>query len=344
MIHQNIDTPEYEEMLSRYIDDRASERERTEVKRLAANDEAFAKRLTQMKNQKALLNNLPVSSAPAWLTEEIKLSLERKLLLNKQPDFTDEAAGHRNLLFKRFAAAAIILVLFGSLVYIVMQAFTPASDLYKDQTLARKFDKPDPVEKTLAKTHVDTVVKEAYKDQTPVFTASLDILSADPAGMNNYITKVAYIYDIEDNIFKDAQGDKTSYHVTANVDQVRSLVSELAAVWEECKNTKLTTYSISGQNDIVIDNISAAQISAIFKQDNLSDRISVARDFSDFNAVFGTHQKSDQYANRLADRAISMPTPERPELTSGQKQPTNDTKQTNEEKINLTITIQSAPK
>lgn len=341
MIHQNIDGPEYDEMLSRYIDDRASERERTEVKRLAANDKEFAQRLAQMQNQKALLNNLPVAKAPAWLNEEIKMSLERKLLLNEQPTFTDEVAGHRNLFFKRFATAAIILVLAGGLMYMVLQAFTPATDAYKEQRLAHNTN----TEKTTTRaiTHEDTLVKEAYKNQQPVFTASLELSSNDPEGMNNYINKVAYIYDIEDNIFKDVQDDKTFYHVTASVNQVRSLVNELAVVWGECQNTKLTAYGLSGQKDIIIDNISSAQVLAIFKQDTATDKIAVARDFSDFNAVFGTHQKSDLYAKRVADRA-EMPKPERPELTSGQKQTDSETTEPTEEKINLTITIQSSPK
>ena len=49
MSHHNIDKPEIEDMLSRYIDGELSERERTELKRMAVNDDEFAARIVRAK-------------------------------------------------------------------------------------------------------------------------------------------------------------------------------------------------------------------------------------------------------------------------------------------------------
>lgn len=340
MTNQNTDKPEFDEMLSRYIDGEASERERTEIKRLAANDAAFAEKLTRLKNQKSLLNNLPVTCAPSWLTEDIKLSLERNSLLNEQPTYIDEVAGHRNLMYKRVMTAAIILVLCGSLVFIIMQVFSPATGSY-DNRIAEIRPSTTDGEPVASADHIDTVVKEAYRDQTPVFTASLNLTSGNPDGMNSYIGKVIYIYDLNENIFKDTKGDTTYYHVSADIDQVRNLLGELAVVWEECKDAKLTAFDPSGSDDVRIDSLSAAQLSAIFKQDTPSDRIEIARDFADFNSVVDTQNKRDSYA-RLVSNRNRPPEPEKPQLTSGQKPEPSTDRQPAAEKINLTITVQGS--
>ena len=342
MTYQNIDKPEIEEMLSRYIDDEASERERTEIKRLIANDASFAEKLTRLKNQKALLNNMPVASAPDWLMGDIKLSLERKSLLNEQPTYIDEVAGHRNLLYKRAMTAAIILVLCGSLVVIIMQVFSPTGENYQNQLSVNKTLTPAASSEPAQPKRPDSVVTQAYKDQSPVFTASLQITSDNPEGMNSYISKVVYIYDMDKDVYKDAQGSTTYFHVASDIGKVRSLLNELAVVWEECKTTQLTAYGIAGRNDVIIDSVSAAQLAAIFKQNSPVDRFDVARDFADFNSIVGTQDKRDSYARILADRN-SAPDPERPELTSGQKTETTTDQPQTAEIINLTITVQAAP-
>ena len=45
---------------------------------------------------------------------------------------------------------------------------------------------------------------------------------------------------------------------------------------------------------------------AIFKQNKLADRIDVARDFADFNAVVGTPEGRDSFANNKCTKLINL--------------------------------------
>ena len=121
MSPNNIDKPEVEDLLSRYVDGELSEREQTEVRRMAVNDAVFAERLVRMEKQRELLSNMPVESAPEGIANVVRGALERKYLLNETVAVADELAGARNLFARHFMTAAIIFVLFGGLVYMVLQ-------------------------------------------------------------------------------------------------------------------------------------------------------------------------------------------------------------------------------
>lgn len=334
----NIDKPEVEEMLSRYIDGEASDRERTEIKRLAANDEQFAERIVRTKQQRQLLANLPSENAPSWLVSDIKQTLERRLLLNEQPELTDDAAGLRHLVMRHFMTAAIITVLFGGLAFMVVQVLRPAA---KDNSMAQIAsmgqDKP-PVK--VQEKGPGRVVTTVYNDQVEVFSASLQLTCADAGDVNNHIGKVVNAYEMLDDTYKDTQGNMTHYYVTADIDEVRTLLAEISPIWGKCKQAKLTAFGRDDKGDVIIENATAAQTAAIFKPDKFDDRLDFARDFADFNAVIGTPERRDSFANRLAKRdGADALEPEKPRLTSGRKMPVKKSSKPKGERVSLKITV-----
>lgn len=74
------DITNIEELLSCYIDDELSQRERTEVKRLIRNDKSVGKKLSEMQKQKELLNSLPTAAAPTGLLDNVKAMLTKEFV------------------------------------------------------------------------------------------------------------------------------------------------------------------------------------------------------------------------------------------------------------------------
>jgi len=72
-----------EELLSNYIDDELTERERNEVKRLIAHDADVKRKFEQLRKIKVLLNLAPTSPVPDFIFENVKTQIERKVLLGE---------------------------------------------------------------------------------------------------------------------------------------------------------------------------------------------------------------------------------------------------------------------
>ena len=118
--------PEIDELLSGYIDEELSQRQRTEVKRLIQHDDELSQRLNELKRQKQLLGSLPVASAPEGLLDDVKATLERQSILDNASASREESAGVRHLMFRRvLTAAAMFLVPIGILAWVVLNIVTP---------------------------------------------------------------------------------------------------------------------------------------------------------------------------------------------------------------------------
>ena len=76
-----------EELLNGYVDGELSVRQRTQVKRMAANDPNIAKRLRQLEKCRVLVNSLPVSQTPPKILVNIKTKLENKIPIIRKDSF-----------------------------------------------------------------------------------------------------------------------------------------------------------------------------------------------------------------------------------------------------------------
>ena len=99
-----MDKAKIEDLLSAYVDDELSPRERTEVKRLVRNDKKLADQLRRLEKQKELMLAMPVVSAPQGMVQDVKGAVERKALLGKAPETKQVRDGHRDLQARRMMA------------------------------------------------------------------------------------------------------------------------------------------------------------------------------------------------------------------------------------------------
>ena len=105
-------------ILSAYQDGQLSPAETAQVEERLAEDPEARTLLEQLRQVSQMVHSLPHSSAPADLADEVMQQLERDALLGVS-DSPAERAGRTLLRFRRFAAAAAILILAGAVVTIV---------------------------------------------------------------------------------------------------------------------------------------------------------------------------------------------------------------------------------
>jgi hypothetical protein len=158
--------------------------------------------------------------------------------------------------------------------------------------------------------------------------------------MNAFISKAIFNKNLLNDTFKNSHDGVTSYYLTTDITKLRALLDGLGGGWDRCEQAKLTAHGILPGTDVVVENATSAQVIAIFKQDNFLNRIEVARDFSDFNAVVGTSENVEAYAlvDKQNDNGMIL-APAIPELTSGKSPSINDRTETGVEKVSLTITV-----
>ena len=109
---------ELAELLSAYLDGQLAPEETAKVEKRLVEDPEARTLLDQLRQVSQMVHSLPQSSAPADLAGEVMEQLERDALLGVS-DTPAEMAGRTHLRFRRFAAAAAILVLAGAVVIIV---------------------------------------------------------------------------------------------------------------------------------------------------------------------------------------------------------------------------------
>ena len=119
---------EIEELLNDLVDDRATDRQEIEFKRLAKHDPAIVDQLAAMQRQKELLNALPVESAPVSLAEDVNSALERKLILGDLSGTVQTIVGTSHLYERRIlTTAAMLLLPLGLLSFVVYEIIKPPS-------------------------------------------------------------------------------------------------------------------------------------------------------------------------------------------------------------------------
>ena len=119
------------------------------------------------------------------------------------------------------------------------------------------------------------------------------------------------------------------------------MVGDLEAVWNKCHKASLTVYDEAADSGIMIDNITSAQTINVFAQDRSDDRIEMAKNFADFNALIRDGDDAGSFAlSPLTEPTEFIPSvPIKPELTRPeQPQAPTDKVQTGQS-VNLIITV-----
>jgi len=326
----HIDKPELEELLSAYIDDELSERQRTQVKRLIEHDEKVAEELRYLEKQKQLLAALPVASAPRDILGGVKIAMERKRTLDEAGRVEAGAVDTGGSYARRLlTSAAMILLPVGVLAWVVWTIIMPLSmpPSGPNGPVANGGD-PGEAVRTVAISF-------------PLST-SLHLTTPQVISMGNFINKAIYKHNLVNFMSTIGTEDASkTYTITASRDSIVGLLTDLAGVWDKCESTSLTVHGRTMSVHARVEDITAGQAIALYRTDVFDDPLKLAKDFDRMNRFIRSMPgygivETAPYHNYLA---MGPMTPVEPIMTSDkQKEDPKQTGAANNATLFITIT------
>ncbi len=268
----HIDKRKLEELLSAYIDDELSERQRTQVNRLIEHDEKIAKELRCLQKQKDLLAALPVASAPGDMPNTVKAAFERKAVsVDADRVKTRNVASGRIYMRRLLATAAMILLPVGILAWVVWTIIMPLSE-DGDRPTSTTHHVVEPGDGTLAVSFP--------------LSASLYLTTPQVISMGDFINKAIYKYNLVNfTAAIGAEDASKTYKITASREQIVDLLTDLAGVWDKCDSTALTVHGRTMSAHARVENITPHQAIALYQADIFDDPFELAGDFDRMNRI-----------------------------------------------------------
>jgi hypothetical protein len=264
---------EHSELLTLIVDDEATERQKTEFKRLAQNNPELEKELQAMRRQKQLVNALPVESAPGGMAADITAALERKLILSDFNDSEPVSKGISHLMLRRLLThAAMVLVPLGLLSLVVWQIIKPAKGGPSSYVVTDQIINEDRTFETS-----DFVVAENL--QYP-FDGILTFRTNQQMTLSNYAEKAVVDLGLLSSTVLIRNVDVTTFQVTASPMMVTKLIDSLETVWPHCQDVELSIVKDSEDNTIDISDVRAEQIKALAVEDSPESLNVMARQFA----------------------------------------------------------------
>ncbi len=256
--HQKFDT---DELISLYLDGQASERQKTELKRLIQHDPALAERIKAIHRQKKVLNALPVETAPASLLEDVRSAMERNLILENPAAQPHSRLAGSHLAVKRLlAAAAMVLVPMGVLALVVFHIIKPPADgpgpyIRTDERIA---EAPAAVP-----AETDAVV------ESMPFKGVLVLRTDQYMTVSGRVKEAIEAQQLLGQAFPQRTADVTRFQVTASPKDVAELVDALAPVRAECRAVLLQVPgSEAAQEPVEIADIQDDQLRMLLYEDS----------------------------------------------------------------------------
>ncbi len=325
----HIDKPELEELLSAYIDDELSERQRTEVKRLIEHDAEAGKELRYLEKQKQLLGALPVVSAPRDMSGGVKTAVERKRMSGAAGRVEARAVGSRRLYARRMlTTAAMILLPVGVLAWVVWTIIMPLSVPNGANVPVADGDAPSEDVRSVA---------VSFPLSTSLYLTTPQVIS-----MGNFINKAIYKHDLVNFTATIGSEDASkTYTITASRDSIVGLLADLAGVWDKCDSTALTVHGGTLSVHARVEDVTAQQAIALYRADIFEDPLKLAKDFDRMNRFIRSMPgygilETAPYHNYLA---MGPMTPVEPIITSEkQKEDPKQTEAANNATLFITIT------
>ena len=272
---------ELEELLSGCLDGQLSERQHTELRRLMEHQTQLKEQLRLLEKQRELLRQLPVERAPVGLADEIKASLQRRLLLASSERFAVET-GHRKLLAIRrmVSAAALVLVPLALLAVVVITIIQPfGSEPSGREDLISGRVAPKVTEPGGAGTNEPRGVGVLSE---PSLEARLVLSTAQPIATNDYIEKRIYSSGLLGYTVSKREAGVTIYTIVCSVKNIGGFVSELEGLLPHCDISALTVSVKDGQSN-KIESVSAGQIKPLLETADPQQRDELARSFAQQN-------------------------------------------------------------
>lgn len=342
------ESADIDELLNGFIDGELTAMHQTEVQRLIAHDVRIAERLRELQKCKMLVGSLPRAEAPDEMAEEIKASLERKVLLSQQPERFDQRQGARHLLVRKVLTAAAIIGLVAVLLGVIYNIVAPESISEKPIVSGqwRQPGKKIKVEKTRPSI-VATAGKLVDKGgAAPLatggemgFNGRLELKTSALIAVDAVINRA-----IEDNHLKygrpAGQGDESIYVISCSREALSLLLADLGSVWDRFGSARLFVRTGWFANEVVVNGVSAGQIAEIVNQDSLADCVEVAKDFAVLNNLAELLPGKEILA-AIDNRAGDLMVIPKPVLTSSQRAIKEPSRVEDKEEVHLTIVVVS---
>jgi len=284
---------EIEELLNAYVDGELSQRQYNEVQRLIAHEPEISARIRLMQNTRNLVRSLPFQKAPDGIVEDVRLTLERKNLLDSDHvDYEQQALGKRHLLMRKLLSAAAVLVLAAILGAVVVSIVSP-DDFTNSSQIADKWKIPEDqidLENIKFGHSANTVV---YKDNTSkptddsvaddliaTLVVHTDDLAAAQAFLMSSLDELAIKTPLPQK--PDAVGQ---FNITCSQQQLAMLAQNLNTVWNMFSSP---TLHLKDQNTGVeqkIDFVTAGQVQTVLLEPGNSEKFKKALDFASLNRL-----------------------------------------------------------
>jgi hypothetical protein len=251
---------EIDELLNDLVDDQANDRQKTEFKRLLQHEPALADQLASLRQQKQLLNALPVEAAPAALAEDVLADVENKGILKNRPGTAPTLVGVGHLFLRRvLTVAAMLLLPLGLLAIIVFEIIKPPSNpgdyVSISQTLA-------PNDAETSETTSDAIPQTFPFDGILVFTTNQQMT------VSNFVEKQIFDQGLIHYTLPNRAADSTTYQVTAPPEKIVLLIDSLRTLWPRCRQVTLSVLDNAQNPAIDIPAVQPEQIKILAQEDN----------------------------------------------------------------------------
>lgn len=336
MKNSNID-----ELLNGFIDGELTERQQTQVKRLLAHDEQIVKKLEELKKLKALMGALPTHHAPTDFLEQVKHTLERRTLLEIEPEQIATRTGARHLMFRKtlsYAAMIGLIAAFGAVIYNVI-----GPGIFDQSSIATN-NWTTPAKQTEQVTNQVTLVKTEPKPITPkapiatVFSAKLELKTNDFKATEKFLEQAMEKNNLSQLVPMHTQENlKTTYYLKPDRQSLNAFLTDLQNGWDKFHTASLSIDSEQHPGPVVIEKITPDQIAQIVSQNDPEKQIKVARYFAVSNNI--AQLPLDENASITpGDYESTLTNIPKPLLTSSAKEDKKSLSQ-NESSQNIYLTI-----
>ncbi len=279
MAHMN--KSDIEVLISGYLDDMLSQRQHTEVERLLQHDTIFARKFARIKKQKELLKSMPKVAAPDDMFDDIKHFLDRKHHIAQTIENAN--AGLRHLFWRKVLTSAAMFALVGLLGVVVYNILIPVSpsDTEKVANIP-SYTRPASVTASAAET---TELAAGELPGAYPINASLRLRTNDITAINSFIEKAIYNNGLLDYTIPHRQTERSTYQLTCSAESVVAFLSDIDSAFSRCRDAELTVFGKDITSNVVIKDVSAAEMATFYRNDPSSDHLQLAKGIAGFKEI-----------------------------------------------------------
>jgi hypothetical protein len=321
--------PNIDELLCSFLDGELPPRQQTEVQRLVTRDPEAGRRLRQLQNCKTLIGSLPRAQAPGEMIEQIRLSVERRTLLEEPPALGISSAGARRLMARRVLAAAAMIALVGVLAIVVYQIVAPIPG--------------GPAGRPVAV--LPPQVESGRPSITPAadtgFTGRLEIRTATVAQADAMLKRAFEENGLSSLVRSDIAADARRYRLVGSREAANRLVASLGEIWQ---SFDAVTLSVEGPGQpaslVTVEALTPEQAIDIVAQGTTQALIDTARSYAVANAMAASMPGREALAALDNDSGADLtPAFPKPWLTKRETSTTTLTPPQGESNVTLTVVL-----